>query len=65
MLASVNESSYAPDSKIKMGDHPVIWSNESYKARNIYIFMGHHPKLFQNVAFTTIFTDAILWAAHQ
>lgn len=65
VLASVNENSYKPDSKIKMGDHPVIWTNEHYKARNIYIFMGHHPDLFQNPAFTTIFRNSIFWAANQ
>jgi uncharacterized protein len=65
VLASVNEDTYAPDTKTKMGDHPVIWTNEHYKARNIYIFMGHHPDLFQNPAFTTIFRNAIFWAARQ
>ena len=39
---------YSPDSKIKMGDHPVIWSNKKYKAKNIYIFMGHSPVLFES-----------------
>jgi type 1 glutamine amidotransferase len=65
VLASVNENTYKPDTKIKMGDHPVIWTNEHYKARNIYIFMGHHPDLFQNPAFTTIFRNSIFWAANQ
>ncbi|PQA55705.1 ThuA domain-containing protein [Siphonobacter curvatus] len=63
VLAAVDESSYKPDSKIKMGDHPVIWSNEKMKARNVYIFMGHHPDLFQNQAFTTVFRNAVLWAS--
>jgi len=65
VLASVDESTYKPDTKTKMGDHPVIWTNTHYKARNIYIFMGHHPDLFQNPAFTTIFRNSIFWAAHQ
>ena len=65
VLASVDERTYTPDTKIKMGDHPVIWTNEHYKARNIYIFMGHHPELFQNAAFTTIFRNSIFWAADQ
>jgi type 1 glutamine amidotransferase len=65
VLASVNESTYMPDTKTKMGDHPVIWTNNNYKARNIYIFMGHHPDLFENPAFTAIFRNAIFWAAHQ
>jgi hypothetical protein len=34
-----------------MGDHPVIWTNEHVKARNIYIFMGHSPDLFENEAY--------------
>jgi len=65
VLASVDESTYTPDSKIKMGDHPVIWTNEKMAARNVYIFMGHGPWLFENKAFTTIFRNAILWAANK
>ena len=66
VLASVDESTYQPDSLIKMGgDHPVIWSNEHYKARNVYIFMGHHADLFENPTFVQIFHNAIFWAAGQ
>jgi hypothetical protein len=65
VLASVNENSYSPASDIKMGDHPVVWTNEHVKARNVYIFMGHHGELFQNGAFTTIFHNSILWAAQR
>jgi uncharacterized protein len=65
VLATVDENSYTPATTIKMGgDHPVIWTNEHMKARNIYIFMGHHPELFQNKSFTTLFHNSILWAAH-
>jgi uncharacterized protein len=65
VLASVDEKSYSPASDIKMGDHPVVWTNEHVKARNVYIFMGHHGELFQNSAFTTLVHNSILWAAHQ
>ncbi|QKZ14730.1 ThuA domain-containing protein [Spirosoma sp. KUDC1026] len=65
VLASVDESTYKPSSTIKMGDHPVIWSNERVKARNLYIFMGHHPDLFRNGAFTTIVHNAIGWASRS
>jgi uncharacterized protein len=65
VLARVDEATYSPDTRTKMGDHPVIWTNEQYRARNVYIFMGHHPELFQNPAFTTIFKNSISWAAHQ
>jgi type 1 glutamine amidotransferase len=65
VLANVDESTYSDPSAVRMGDHPVIWSNERVAARNIYIFMGHGPWLFENKAFTTIFRNAILWAAAQ
>lgn len=65
VLASVDENSYTPDTKIKMGDHPVVWTNEKMKARNVYIFMGHSPELFDNDAYTTLFRNAIFWAAHR
>jgi type 1 glutamine amidotransferase len=63
VIASADESSYMPPSSIKMGDHPVIWSNEKVAARNLYIFMGHSPDLFQNEAYTRLFRNAIFWAA--
>jgi type 1 glutamine amidotransferase len=65
VLAGVDENTYTPSSPIKMGDHPVVWTNEHYKARNIYIFMGHHPELFQNQAYTKLVHNSILWAAQQ
>jgi hypothetical protein len=63
VLANVDEESYSPSSRIRMGDHPVIWTNTQYKARNVYIFMGHDPGLFSNNNYTTIFRNAIFWAA--
>jgi type 1 glutamine amidotransferase len=63
VLASVDEATYAPDSPIKMGDHPVIWTNRKVAARNLYIFMGHSPDLFDNAAYTTLVRNAIFWAA--
>ena len=63
VLATVDELTYKPDTKIKMGDHPVVWTNEHYKARNLYIFMGHTPDHLKNSAYTTLFRNAIFWAA--
>jgi type 1 glutamine amidotransferase len=63
VLAHVDEASYQPPSDIKMGDHPVIWTNEKMKARNIYILMGHHPSLLKNNDYKILVHNAILWAA--
>ena len=65
VLASVDEKTYQPATDIKMGDHPVVWTNQHVKARNIYIFMGHSPNLFDNVAYTKLFSNAIFWAAKK
>ncbi len=65
VLAAVDESSYVPNGPVKMGDHPVIWTNDHVKARNVYIFMGHSPVLFDDDAYKTILKNAILWAAGQ
>jgi len=63
VLASVDEGTYSPDSDIKMGDHPVVWTNPKYKARNVYIFMGHDPSLFKSADYKMMFSNAIAWAA--
>lgn len=65
VLARVQEDTYTPATTLKMGDHPVIWTNERVKARNIYIFMGHQPDHFKNPAYTTLFKNSIFWAAGQ
>lgn len=65
VLASVDEATYQPASDVKMGDHPVVWVNESKKARNVYFLMGHSKKLFEDKDFTTMFRNAIRWAADR
>jgi uncharacterized protein len=65
VLASVDESTYKPDSEIKMGDHPVIWTNDKVKARNVYFQIGHSPTLLNSIEFKTMAGNAIIWAAEQ
>ena len=62
VLAHVDEHSYDPSSEIRMGDHPVIWTNQSMKARNVYFQIGHSSKLFKTPAFCKMFENAIKWA---
>jgi type 1 glutamine amidotransferase len=69
VLANVDENSYvcksASDKNVKMGDHPVVWVDDSaaYKGRNVYIFMGHSDSLFLNTAWTRLFRNSIFWVA--
>ena len=63
VLANVDENSYQPPRDVKMGDHPVIWSNPRVKARNVYFQFGHKPDLLQNRYFTQLFLNAIRWTS--
>lgn len=65
VLASVDESTYEPSSEIKMGDHPVIWTNPSKKAKNVYFQFGHSPKLFDSEDFVRLFSNAIAWGLSE
>jgi|GEM_PF-1363083 len=66
VLANVDEASYKPASNIKMGgDHPVIWSNTSFKSRCVYIFVGHDTTLIRNPDYTTLIRNALMWAANK
>lgn len=63
VLATVDEASYSARTAVKMGDHPVIWTNRSKPARNLYVQFGHSPSLVENPDFRTLMTDALRWAA--
>jgi type 1 glutamine amidotransferase len=65
VLATVDENSYEPPSDIKMGDHPVIWSNPKKKAKNVYFLFGHHGGLFESKHFVQLFANTIEWASGQ
>lgn len=62
VLANVDENSYKPRTDITMGDHPVIWSNQNKKAKNIYFLFGHHGGLFEVKEFTQLFTNTMKWS---
>lgn len=61
VLASIDKSTYNPIKNVKMGDHPVIWTNEHVKAKNVYIAMGHFPELMEDKNFINLFRNAIFW----
>lgn len=65
VLASVDEQTYQPASDIRMGDHPVIWTNPGKAARNVYFQIGHSASLFENPDFVRMFANAILWGLNR
>ena len=62
VLAHVDEHSYSPSSTVRMGDHPVIWTNPHKAARNVYFQFGHDAELFRQPSFVKLFANAISWA---
>lgn len=65
VLAHVDEHSYTPASNIRMGDHPVIWTNERMAARNLYFQIGHSRELFDTPDFVKMFGNTIRWALFE
>ena len=61
VLAHVDEASYTLKTDIKMGDHPVIWSNPNKRARNVYFQFGHSKLLFENAAFIKMLENSLHW----
>ena len=61
VLAHVDEASYTIKTDIKMGDHPVIWTNPSKAARNVYFQFGHSKLLFENPVFVRLLENALKW----
>lgn len=72
VLATVDEDSYTPVQKalwhqrdLRMGDHPVVWSNCVGLGRTVYAAMGHRAESFQTPQVRQILENAILWALGQ
>jgi type 1 glutamine amidotransferase len=49
--------------RCKDGDHPIVWSNEHYRARDVYFQFGHHGELLGNANFQELAPNAIHWEA--
>ena len=65
VLAHVDEASYTINTDIKMGDHPVIWTNPTKGARNVYFQFGHSKLLFDNPAFIKLLENALEWTLEE
>lgn len=64
VLAHVDECSYTRNTDVRMGDHPVIWTNPAKQARNVYFQFGHSRQLFDNPAFIRLFRNSLRWTLH-
>ncbi len=68
ILATVDEDSYTPVAKLlnkerdlRMGDHPVVWSNCVGEGRAVYSAMGHRAEAFAVSDHLRLLTNALSW----
>jgi len=70
VLMSVDESSYdfgdkagETGSKLRMGDHPIVWCREYDGGRVFQTALGHGDECYEDALFVAHLEGAILWAA--
>jgi cytochrome c len=63
VLASLDESTYAPGGGAMGADHPIAWCHYYRGGRSWYTGMGHTNESFQEPGFRQHLAGGILWAA--
>ncbi len=68
VLAALDEGSYTPvqnlpwgDRDLRMGDHPVVWSNCIGQGRSVYMAMGHGSMAFGQETLRQLIANAVNW----
>lgn len=69
ILATIDESSYSPvqqlfgqEKDLRMGDHPVVWTNCVGHGRSIYSAMGHAAEAYDVPEHKRLLEDGLAWA---
>lgn len=72
VLATLDEGSYTPVQKfmgrerdLRMGDHPVVWSNCVGNGRSLYLAMGHQAEAFEQPQVRKLINNALSWLMGQ
>jgi len=69
VLLTLDESTYKPDGmmgqNLRMGDHPLAWTNCIGKGRMFYSAIGHRPETYSQPQHVTLLEDAIKWVAGE
>tara|TARA_B110000503_G_scaffold11168_1_gene15167 strand:- start:10212 stop:11117 length:906 start_codon:yes stop_codon:yes gene_type:complete len=68
ILATLDENSYVPvanflgtQTDLRMGDHPVVWTNCIDEGRSVYAAMGHKAEAFDEPEFRLLLDNALVW----
>ena len=67
VIARLDESSYNPVGSmgldIRMGDHPIAWTNCLGRGRTFYSAIGHLPETYEQREHVALLESAISWVA--
>jgi type 1 glutamine amidotransferase len=66
VILRLDESTYKPEGMgqdLRMGDHPIAWTNCIGKGRMFYSAIGHRPETYSQPQNVTLLEAAIEWAA--
>ncbi|CAA0123504.1 Uncharacterised protein [Halioglobus japonicus] len=68
VLATLDESSYVPEADfmgtktdLRMGDHPVVWTNCIGKGKSVYAAMGHRAEAFEQPQNRRLLENTLTW----
>lgn len=69
VVAVLDEQSYTPEQNLmgknrdlRMGDHPVVWSNCIKRGRAVYSALGHTAEAFEQTEHKQLLENAIGWS---
>ena len=62
VIATLDEASYEPGDKLRMGDHPIAWTRCVGKGRMFYSAIGHRPETYVDAHYVTMLENAVRWA---
>jgi uncharacterized protein len=69
VIATLDESSYKPDGPmgldLRMGDHPIAWTNCMGQGKVFYSAIGHRPETYSQPQYVALLESAIGWATDK
>jgi uncharacterized protein len=69
VILSLDESTYKPEGPmgvdLRMGDHPLAWTNCIGKGKAFYSAIGHRPETYSEPHYVALLEDALGWATDK
>lgn len=68
ILATLDEDTYKPEGHgrdLRMGDHPIAWTNCIGKGRMFYSAIGHRPETYTTPEYRLMLTNAVNWVTQR